>query len=138
MFSPVTTETPTPEQRVRARNRTAVAFALGAMIGLLSVTDAFLTVTLFTDGAEETNLLLAFVLNKHPQLFAAVKMALTGFGVVVLVASPATRSGPVSASHRASNSSLLSTEPGVGSMAMAERYCSAASHHCCAWASSSP
>jgi hypothetical protein len=45
-----------------------------------------LTVTLLTDGGEETNPLLAFMLNRHPSLFAAVKMALTGFGIVVLVA----------------------------------------------------
>lgn len=53
---------------------------------LLSVTDAFLTVRLLAGGAEETNPLLAFVLNEHPRLFAAVKMALTGLGAVVLVA----------------------------------------------------
>ena len=58
---------------------------LALVMLLLSVTDAFLTVTLFTDGAEETNSLLAFVLNRQPQLFGAAKMALTGFGVVVLV-----------------------------------------------------
>lgn len=55
------------------------------MLGL-SATDAFMTVTLLGDGAVETNPLLAFVLNEHPNLFAAVKMALTGFSVVVLVA----------------------------------------------------
>ena len=43
------------------------------------------------DGAEETNPLLAFVLNEHPRLFAVVKMALTGLGVVVLVALARTR-----------------------------------------------
>ena len=59
---------------------------LALLMLLLSVTDAFFTVTLLTDGAQETNLLLAFVLNEHPRLFAAVKMALTGFGIVVLVA----------------------------------------------------
>lgn len=53
---------------------------------LLSIADAFLTVTLMTDGAEETNPLLAFVLNEHPRLFAAVKMALTSVGALLLVA----------------------------------------------------
>ena len=53
---------------------------------VLSVTDAFLTVRLMTDGAEETNPLLAFVLNEHPRVFALVKMALTGGGVLLLVA----------------------------------------------------
>jgi hypothetical protein len=53
---------------------------------LLSVADAFLTITLMTDGAQETNPLLAFVLTEHPRLFAAVKMMLTGAGAVLLVA----------------------------------------------------
>jgi hypothetical protein len=58
---------------------------------LLSVTDAFLTVTLLANGAIESNPLLAFVLNEHPQLFAGVKMTLTGCGIVVLVAVARTR-----------------------------------------------
>jgi hypothetical protein len=53
---------------------------------VLSVTDAFLTIRLMSDGAQETNPLLAFVLNEHPRLFAAVKMALTGLGTLLLVA----------------------------------------------------
>jgi hypothetical protein len=53
---------------------------------LLSITDAFLTIRLMSDGAQETNPLLAFVLTEHPRLFAAVKMALTGFGTLLLVA----------------------------------------------------
>jgi len=53
---------------------------------LLSVTDAFMTVTLLTRGVEEAYLLLAFMLNEHPNLFAAIKMALKGFGIVLLVA----------------------------------------------------
>lgn len=60
------------------------------MLGL-SIADALLTVKLMTDGADETNPLLAFVLNEHPRLFAAVKMALTGAGVVLLVALSRTR-----------------------------------------------
>jgi hypothetical protein len=52
----------------------------------LSVMDAFLTVTLMKDGATEANPLLALVLDEHPQLFAAIKMALTGGGAVLLVA----------------------------------------------------
>jgi len=59
---------------------------LSILMLVLSVVDAFLTVTLMTHGAEETNPLLAFVLNEHPRLFAVVKMALTGMGVVFLVA----------------------------------------------------
>ena len=59
---------------------------LAMMILLLSVADAFLTLTLLTAGAEEVNPILAFILNDHPQLFAIVKMGLTGAGVLVLVA----------------------------------------------------
>lgn len=53
---------------------------------LLSIADAFLTVRLMGNGAEEANPLLAFVLGEHPRMFAAVKMVLTGFGAVLLVA----------------------------------------------------
>jgi uncharacterized protein DUF5658 len=53
---------------------------------LLSIMDAFLTVTLMSDGAQETNPLLAFVLTEHPRLFAVVKMGLTGLGAMLLVA----------------------------------------------------
>ena len=53
---------------------------------VLSVADAFLTVTLMADGAPQANPLLAFVLNEHPRLFTLVKIALTGFVVGVLMA----------------------------------------------------
>jgi hypothetical protein len=59
---------------------------LAVTILLLSVADAFLTITLIMSGAQEANPLLAFVLRDHPELFAAIKMALTGTGVLVLVA----------------------------------------------------
>jgi Domain of unknown function (DUF5658) len=59
---------------------------LSLMIVLLSVADAFLTITLIMWGATEANPLLAFILRDHPELFAAVKMGLTGTGVLVLVA----------------------------------------------------
>lgn len=52
---------------------------------LLSIADAFLTVRLINTGAQETNPLLAFLLHRHPYLFAAVKMTLTGLGVTLLV-----------------------------------------------------
>ena len=55
------------------------------MLGL-SVGDAFLTVTLLNSGAEEANPLLALFVTLHPSLFAAVKMALTGVSIVLLVA----------------------------------------------------
>lgn len=59
---------------------------LALMILLLSVADAFLTLTLIMRGAREANPLLEFVLNQHPEYFAALKMGLTGSGVIVLVA----------------------------------------------------
>jgi hypothetical protein len=59
---------------------------LALTILLLSVADAFLTLTLIVSGAREANPFLAFVLRDHPELFAVVKMGLTGAGVVVLVA----------------------------------------------------
>jgi hypothetical protein len=64
---------------------------LAVVLLLLSVADAFLTVTLMSDGAQETNPLLAFVLNEHPRFFAVTKMALTGMGVVLLVAMARTK-----------------------------------------------
>lgn len=53
---------------------------------LLSVADAFLTLTLLMRGAREANPVLEYVLDAHPELFAAAKMCLTGAGVLVLVA----------------------------------------------------
>ena len=52
---------------------------------LLSIADAFLTIRLIGHGAEEANPLLAFVLEEHPRLFAALKMVLTGLGATLLV-----------------------------------------------------
>lgn len=59
---------------------------LAVTILLLNVVDAFLTLTLIMEGATEANPAMAFILDRFPKLFAAVKMALTGGGVVVLVA----------------------------------------------------
>ncbi len=59
---------------------------LSVTILLLSVVDAFLTLTLLTVGATEANPVMAFVLSHHPQLFALSKMAFTSVGVLVLVA----------------------------------------------------
>jgi hypothetical protein len=59
---------------------------LSVMILLLSVADAFLTITLIMGGATEANPFLAYILDDHPELFALVKMGLTGAGVLVLVA----------------------------------------------------
>ena len=59
---------------------------LSVTILLLSVADAFLTLTLIMGGAQEANPFLAYILRDHPELFAVVKMGLTGTGVLVLVA----------------------------------------------------
>jgi hypothetical protein len=59
---------------------------LAIMILLLSVTDALLTLTLIANGATEANPVMAYFLEQTPRLFAAVKMALTGAGIIVLVA----------------------------------------------------
>jgi hypothetical protein len=59
---------------------------LSVTILLLSVIDAFMTLTLLPHGSREANPLLGYLLNQHPQMFAVVKMAFTGLGVLVLVA----------------------------------------------------
>ena len=59
---------------------------LSLTILLLSVADAFLTITLIMGGAQEANPLLAFILRDHPEWFAGIKMGLTGAGVLMLVA----------------------------------------------------
>ena len=64
---------------------------LSVTILLLSVADAFLTLTLIMSGATEANPMLEFVLREHPELFAVVKMGLTGTGVLVLVAAARSR-----------------------------------------------
>ena len=59
---------------------------LALTIVLLSVTDAFFTLTLLTNGAVEANPILAYILDNFPGYFAVLKMTLTGIGVLVLVA----------------------------------------------------
>ncbi len=59
---------------------------LALTILLLSITDAFFTVTLLANGATEINPLLAYVLQRFPGYFPIFKLTLTGVGVVVLVA----------------------------------------------------
>lgn len=60
--------------------------SLAIMILLMSVTDAFLTLTLISRGATEANPVMAFLLEQTPRLFITAKMALTGGGIIVLVA----------------------------------------------------
>ena len=59
---------------------------LSVMILLLSVADAFLTLTLLMAGATEANPIMAFLLEHHPQLFALAKILFTSVGVLLLVA----------------------------------------------------
>lgn len=59
---------------------------LAITILMLSVTDALLTLNLISKGAQEANPIMNFLLMQAPMLFATIKMALTGGGIVVLVA----------------------------------------------------
>jgi hypothetical protein len=59
---------------------------LAVTILMLSVTDAFLTLKLIGKGAHEVNPVMNYLLMQTPTLFATIKMALTGGGIVVLVA----------------------------------------------------
>jgi hypothetical protein len=60
-----------------------LAVAIGIL--LLSVADAFMTVTLLSGGAVEVNPIMAALIYKSAALFASLKMAMTGFGVVLMV-----------------------------------------------------
>ncbi len=57
--------------------------AVGTM--LLSCTDGFLTVVLLDLGMIEANPVMASLLGQGTALFAATKMAFTGFGILTLV-----------------------------------------------------
>lgn len=59
--------------------------AVSVGILLLSVADAFMTVTLLSGGAVEVNPLMAVVLYHGVAVFAAVKMGMTGIGVTAMV-----------------------------------------------------
>ena len=52
---------------------------------LLSSLDAFMTLQLLQRGAVEINPLMAFVIGHSAFVFASTKVALTGFGIMVLV-----------------------------------------------------
>jgi hypothetical protein len=60
-----------------------LAVAIGIL--LLSVADAFMTVTLLAGGAIEVNPIMALVVYRSDAVFAAVKMAMTGAGVTLMV-----------------------------------------------------
>jgi hypothetical protein len=52
---------------------------------LLSAMDAYLTLRLLSQGAKELNWFMAQLIQLSPQHFVALKMALTGLGLIVLV-----------------------------------------------------
>jgi hypothetical protein len=60
-----------------------LAVAIGIL--LLSVADALMTVTLLSGGAVEVNPIMAAVVYRGAAVFASVKMAMTGLGVMVMV-----------------------------------------------------
>ena len=59
--------------------------AVAISILLLSVADAFLTLTLLDAGAEEINPVMALAVNSNAALFVGLKMAMTGVSVVLMV-----------------------------------------------------
>jgi hypothetical protein len=59
--------------------------AVAIAILLLSVCDAFLTLLLIDGGAQEMNPVMALVVHGDTALFAGLKMAMTGFSVVLMV-----------------------------------------------------
>jgi hypothetical protein len=60
-------------------------WAVSIGILTLSVADAFLTVTLMSGGAVEVNPLMAAVVGRNVTVFAALKAAVTGLSVVLMV-----------------------------------------------------
>lgn len=81
-----------PSRRVRETRYQSVDWhashllAVAIAILLLSVGDAFLTLQLMAVGAEEANPVMGLVVYRNSATFAAVKMAMTGLSVVLMVA----------------------------------------------------
>jgi hypothetical protein len=63
------------------------AHLLAVSVGILvlSAADAFLTLTLLVNGADEMNPVMASVVIRGAAMFTAVKMGLTSLGVVLMV-----------------------------------------------------
>src|ERR1700686_1944220 len=59
--------------------------AVAISILLLSVMDAFLTVVLLQSGADEVNPVMAALIYRSVAMFAALKMSMTGAGVMLMV-----------------------------------------------------
>jgi len=60
-------------------------FAAALLVLLLSLVDTFLTIVLVDHGAIEINPLMRFFVNDDGRQFALVKLALTAWGVAILV-----------------------------------------------------
>jgi hypothetical protein len=60
-----------------------LAVAIGIL--LLSIVDAFLTMMLLQGGADEVNPVMALLIYRSVAMFAALKMGMTGMGVVLMV-----------------------------------------------------
>ena len=60
-----------------------LAVAIGIL--LLSAADALMTVTLLAGGAVEVNPVMATIVDKSATAFAALKMSMTGVGVMLMV-----------------------------------------------------
>jgi hypothetical protein len=61
-----------------------LAVAIGIL--LLSASDAFLTAILLLHGADEVNPIMALLVYRSVAAFAALKMAMTGASIVVMIA----------------------------------------------------
>jgi hypothetical protein len=59
--------------------------AVAISILLLSVADAFLTLLLLQGGADEVNPVMAALIYRSVAMFAALKMGMTGVGVMLMV-----------------------------------------------------
>jgi hypothetical protein len=60
--------------------------AVSIAILLLSASDAFLTAVLLLHGADEVNPIMAVLVYRSVAAFAALKMAMTGASIIVMVA----------------------------------------------------
>jgi Domain of unknown function (DUF5658) len=60
-------------------------WAVSVAILILCVADAFLTVTLMSGGAVEVNPVMALFVGNNVAVFAGLKMAVTGIGILLLV-----------------------------------------------------
>jgi hypothetical protein len=63
----------------------APLLAVAISILLLSVMDAFLTIVLLQGGADEVNPIMAALIYRSVAMFAALKMGMTGIGVMLMV-----------------------------------------------------